>query len=252
MAASTSTLPPIPGSPPLNPDALAAPNPSSTLSTTSRGPRPTDDPYALPIPEQIRALLQSKLAVTLPDGRLLRGTLTSVDSTSVLLTNVEELREIKSENVRTYYPWSKDGINAGWDGEAEAASAAASAAAAHSSAGTGTADVRSGKGGPAGHGSGGSAGGQSPGAEGQAKEREGGTDAGGLGGEAGIEVLERQGQVGGGGPTARVRRRELQSILVQFAHCVKIELDEENHTAWRRYCEMPVEMQARHMMGQVI
>lgn len=219
-----SPLAPIPGSPAMptsslvNPDTVAAPNPTSTLS---RGPRPGPGEYALPIPEQIRALLQSRLAVTLTDGRELRGTLTSVDSTSVLMSNVEELREVTSENVRRYWPWSKDGINAGYDGDVEGRGAGASAA-----------------------------------GVGRESDLQEGEEVG-QGGEEGAEGgAEEEKKIGGGGPGATIRRRELQSILVQFAHCKSIELDEENHAAWRRYCEMPEEMRpnapSQPYLGQVI
>lgn len=217
-----SRLDPIPGSPAVaistlvNPDTLAAPNPSSTLS---RGPRPAPGEFELPIPEQIRALLQSRLSVTLTDGRELRGTLTSVDSTSVLMSNVEELREVSSENVRRYWPWSKDGINAGYE-DAPAPQAAA---------GVGQAE-----------------GAQDGGVGGPVEEE----------GQDGSEELrgqqEQEKRVGGGGPGATIRRRELQSILVQFAHCKRIELDEKNHAAWRRYCEMPEEMRPKRQQPQFL
>lgn len=206
-----SNLEPIPGSP-------------TAPASTSYGPRPAEGQFELPIPEQIRALLQSRLSVTLTDGRILRGTLTSVDSTSVLMSNVEELREVESENVRRYWPWSKDGINAGFDEE--------------------TAPVPE----PVAAGVGRDDGGE---------EREGAEEGEGVeGGEAGEG--EEEGRVGGGGPRSTIRRRELQSILVQFAHCTAIELDEENHAAWRRYCEMPAELrptptrQQPQFLGQAI
>lgn len=236
----SSALPPIPDSPPAQPansDVPAAPNPSS--ANPAYGPRPPAGEFALPIPEQIRALLQSRLAVTLADGRVLRGTLTSVDSTSVLMTNVEELREVASANVRKYWPWSKDGINAGYD---EDGGAGAGAGASAGGVGREAAGRGSGAGRAAGQGGG---------------EGEGKGEAGETGEEEREGEAEGEGRVGGGGPASRIRRRELQSILVQFAHCRRIELDAEDHAAWRRYCEVPAEMRAqvqasRLQMGQVI
>lgn len=202
-----------------------APIPGSPTSPTSYGPRPAEGQFELPIPEQIRALLQSRLTVTLTDGRILRGTLTSVDSTSVLMSNVEELREVESENVRRFWPWSKDGINAGFDEDAAPVPKPVAA-------GVGRDDAGEGRDGADGDGEG----------EGAQEAAEG----------------DDEGRVGGGGPRSTIRRRELQSILVQFAHCTSIELDEENHTAWRRYCEMPAELrpaptrQQPQFLGQAI
>lgn len=237
----SSALPPIPCSPPAQPansDVSAAPDASSAKA--AYGPRPPAGEFALPIPEQIRALLQSRLAVTLADGRVLRGTLTSVDSTSVLMTNVEELREVASANVRTYWPWSKDGINAGYDEDGGAGASAGSSAG-------GVGREAAGGGSGAGHAAG------QGGGEGEGKVEADETGEGDREGEA----EEGEGRVGGGGPASRIRRRELQSILVQFAHCRRIELDAEDHAAWRRYCEVPAEMRAqvqasRLQMGQVI
>lgn len=216
-----------PGPLPPIPEGVNAGVNASATGATSYGPRPAAGATALPAAAQLRALLQTRLSVRLADGRLLLGTLTSVDSTSVLLSAVEELRTVASHNVRAYWPWSRDGINAACD------DGGAGAGATYGTAGVARAPLEGARGGD---GVGGAEDGEGDGArkgegEGEGEGEGDGEDARGL-----------VGQVGGGGPHTTVRRRELQSILVQFAHCRSIEMDAGNHAAWRRYCELPAEL----------
>ncbi|TXT05028.1 hypothetical protein VHUM_03848 [Vanrija humicola] len=75
---------------------------------------PAPAPLRLPPREALRALLHSRLQVSLVDGRVLSGQLLAVDrSAALLLSGVTEHRTLpptaEGHNVATYYPFSRVG-----------------------------------------------------------------------------------------------------------------------------------------------